>query len=241
MAGERGGAALGAPLGGDEADGAQAEEWNTDGGTQESGASSESEAPARKRRRVGRNRQMYDSDDSDYDGSPPQVAVGDSAAGRAAAATARADESGDGSQSSVELADEGSAGGGEEPDIVYLEARGPVSGSVVDVEAEARLQQVVEIPDEEVGEEQTRLGGDRPVECKKAMDYKCPICFDPPEAALMTPCGHIYCTVCLFQMVNSSRGYRRNGQCALCRKDVKLKEVGLVVLRKKRVRKQSAE
>ncbi|AGO13592.1 AaceriAGL289Cp [[Ashbya] aceris (nom. inval.)] len=238
MAGERAGAALGASEGGEEAGRrARPEEWDTDGGTQESGASSESEGPARKRRRVGRSQQVYDSDDSECEGPAVAMAAGGSVAGREVAAAAPTNEGGDGSQSSGDSADDdGSESSGEEPDIVYLEAHGPASG-VVDVEAEARLQQVVEIPDEEVGEEQARPGGDRPVECKKAMEYKCPICFDPPEAALMTPCGHIYCTVCLFQMVNSSRGYRRNGQCALCRKDVKLKEVGLVVLRKKRVRK----
>ncbi|AMD20461.1 HDL283Cp [Eremothecium sinecaudum] len=106
---------------------------------------------------------------------------------------------------------------------------------------EAKLQQVVEIQDEadETASSTSgpNLSAEVRLEHKRASDYVCPICFDPPDVALMTPCGHVFCAVCLFQMVNSSRGYRRNGQCALCRKDVKLKDVGLIILRKKRVRK----
>ncbi|SCU97946.1 LADA_0H09494g1_1 [Lachancea dasiensis] len=76
-------------------------------------------------------------------------------------------------------------------------------------------------------------------EHKRACDYKCPICFEPPEAALFTPCGHIFCTECLFQMLNSTRTNRKAGQCALCRRDVKLKEVRLLILRKKRIPKSA--
>ncbi|SCW00093.1 LAFE_0B09296g1_1 [Lachancea fermentati] len=107
-----------------------------------------------------------------------------------------------------------------------------------DSDAEARLQQVVEISDEEPADElQEKIV--RPSEHKRASDYKCPICFDPPEAALVTPCGHVFCTECLFQMVNSSRGYRRAGHCALCRKEVKFKDVRMIIMRKKRVLKNS--
>lgn len=116
------------------------------------------------------------------------------------------------------------------------------SGVLIDLggntEQEAFLQPVVEIDDEDDSKTDTTCGSKEPVTYKRVLDYKCPICFDPPEAALMTQCGHVFCTVCLFQMVTSSRGYKRNGQCALCRKDVKLKDVVLIILRKKRVRKK---
>ncbi|SCV01466.1 LANO_0F11914g1_1 [Lachancea nothofagi CBS 11611] len=92
--------------------------------------------------------------------------------------------------------------------------------------------QAVEIPDDEISP------AARPAH-KKASDYRCPICFEPPEAALFTPCGHIFCTECLFQMINSTRTSRKAGQCALCRRDVRLKEVKLIKMRKKKVAKSS--
>lgn len=76
---------------------------------------------------------------------------------------------------------------------------------------------------------------------KAVRDYRCPICFDPPENATITRCGHTFCASCLFQMVNSSRTSRKSGQCALCRKDVKLQQVKMVVLKKKRVLKKTQE
>lgn len=107
----------------------------------------------------------------------------------------------------------------------------------IHLEAEAIEQQVVEIPPEEA--EDPQENSTTPVIHKAVRDYRCPICFEPPETAVMTPCGHIFCVACLFQMVNSSRGYRKNGHCALCRSDVKFRDIKMVVLRKKRVSKQS--
>lgn len=104
------------------------------------------------------------------------------------------------------------------------------SNSNSDLENEAKSQQVVEISDDEA------VASPRP-QHKRALDYKCPICFEPPEAALVTPCGHVFCTECLFQMVNSSRGQSRAGHCALCRRGVHFRDVRLIILRKKRVRK----
>lgn len=108
----------------------------------------------------------------------------------------------------------------------------PTFNEPIDLEEEAMEQQVVEIPAEEAEE---------PVEAptihKAVRDYRCPICFEPPETAVMTPCGHIFCVACLFQMVNSSRGYRKNGHCALCRSEVKFRDIRMVVLRKRRVSK----
>ncbi|SCU95302.1 LAME_0F11606g1_1 [Lachancea meyersii CBS 8951] len=93
-------------------------------------------------------------------------------------------------------------------------------------------QTAVEILDDEVLPQERR-------EYRRARDYKCPICFEPPEIALFTPCGHIFCIDCLFQMINSTKANRRSGQCALCRRDVGLGKVKLLKLRKKRIPKDA--
>ena len=124
----------------------------------------------------------------------------------------------------------------------------PAGPSIVDLEAAE--QQVIEITDDEEEEEEKEneegngttgkeTSGSAPVQFKAARDYRCPICFDPPDTALITPCGHIFCCDCLFQMVNSSRTQRHSGHCALCRKDVPLRSVRMVILRKKRVKKET--
>ncbi|GCE97167.1 hypothetical protein ZYGM_004188 [Zygosaccharomyces mellis] len=103
----------------------------------------------------------------------------------------------------------------------------------IDLEDEAAEQQVRDVPQEE-NEAQTPP---KPPENKAVREYHCPICFDPPDTAVMTPCGHIFCVACLFQMVNSSRTHRKSGNCALCRSEVKLRDIRLVILRKQRVKK----
>ena len=119
---------------------------------------------------------------------------------------------------------------GDEDDLV-------ISGTneaVEPIELEASQQQVVDISDEELEKDME----DRPSsEFKAATEYRCPICFDPPETALITACGHVFCCDCLFHMVNSSRTNRSSGHCALCRSAVKFRDLRLVVMRKKRIRK----
>ena len=108
------------------------------------------------------------------------------------------------------------------------------SAPILHIDLEAAEQQVVEIPDEELEKDVERKASD---EFKAARDYKCPICFDPPTTALITQCGHVFCCECLFHMVNSSRASRGSGYCAMCRSNVTFRDVRLVVLRKKRVKK----
>ncbi|CAI4061377.1 hypothetical protein SUVZ_05G1970 [Saccharomyces uvarum] len=114
-----------------------------------------------------------------------------------------------------------------------------VKGQTVDLTAEAidldaEEQQVLEISDEDFQDENKTP----PKEYGAAKDYRCPICFDPPETAIMTLCGHVFCCSCLFQMVNSSRTCRQFGHCALCRSKVYLKDVRMIILRKKQVKKK---
>ncbi|CAI4060532.1 SUMO-targeted ubiquitin ligase complex subunit SLX8 SKDI_05G2100 [Saccharomyces kudriavzevii IFO 1802] len=119
------------------------------------------------------------------------------------------------------------------PEISSKEKTVDLTADAIDLDAEE--QQVLEISDEDFQEdtkETTREYG-------AAKDYRCPICFDPPETALMTLCGHVFCCSCLFQMVNSSRTCRQFGHCALCRSKVYLKDVRLMILRKKQTKKKT--
>lgn len=103
----------------------------------------------------------------------------------------------------------------------------------IDLEAEIEEQQAVE----EVAD-QCELSV-QPKVYKAVKDYKCPICFEPPENASIASCGHIFCVSCLFQMVNHSRNQKKSGVCALCRKEIQFRQVKIVILRKKRVKKGS--
>ncbi|CCC68013.1 hypothetical protein NCAS_0A14550 [Naumovozyma castellii] len=103
------------------------------------------------------------------------------------------------------------------------------------IDLEAAEQQVIQIPDDEIEDEIQR--GKKQETYRPVTEYRCPICMDPPETALIAPCGHVFCCDCLFQMVNSSRTYRKDGHCALCRKEVRLRDVKLIILRKKRIKK----
>jgi hypothetical protein len=57
--------------------------------------------------------------------------------------------------------------------------------------------------------------------------YTCPICFGPPRAAVLTPCGHLMCGSCLFASVQSARerqlrtpqpGMDLSAICPVCRR-----------------------
>ncbi|KAG9031482.1 hypothetical protein FS837_002976 [Tulasnella sp. UAMH 9824] len=59
-----------------------------------------------------------------------------------------------------------------------------------------------------------------------ASEYNCPICFCPPTAAVLTPCGHIMCGSCLFSAIETAtQRARMNGyggealeaRCPVCR------------------------
>lgn len=113
------------------------------------------------------------------------------------------------------------------------ESRRGTTTETIDLEDEAAEQQVKDVPQEERESESSP----KPPLNKAARGYHCPICFEPPDTAVMTPCGHIFCVTCLFQMVNSSRTHRKSGNCALCRSEVKLRDIRLVILRKARIKK----
>jgi len=61
-------------------------------------------------------------------------------------------------------------------------------------------------------------------------EYNCPICFSPPTAATLTPCGHVMCGSCLFASVRTSLTRARNlgmggdalqAKCPVCRNQLK--------------------
>lgn len=113
----------------------------------------------------------------------------------------------------------------------------------IDLEREER---VVEIIDDDEDEKELNKVRKSPDSYKPIKDYKCPICFDSPEVATVTLCGHVFCCHCLFQMVNSSNiNNSRNitgnssttGLCALCRAKVNLKTIKLIKLKKATITK----
>ncbi|KAG7813258.1 hypothetical protein KL921_000804 [Ogataea angusta] len=61
---------------------------------------------------------------------------------------------------------------------------------------------------------------------KTLKDVTCPICFDEIEQCVVSPCGHFYCSNCVYRALASSKV--RNGSrgcCALCRKVVQYKDL----------------
>lgn len=121
-----------------------------------------------------------------------------------------------------------------ENEAIELSSSQVISPPTIDLEATE--QRVVEIPDEQLEKDiETKPAS----EYKAARNYQCPICFDAPDTALITACGHVFCCDCLFHMVNSSRTNRGSGHCALCRTNVRFRDVRLVILRKKRIRRES--
>mmetsp|Transcript_12681 Transcript_12681/g.24402 ORF Transcript_12681/g.24402 Transcript_12681/m.24402 type:complete len:441 (+) Transcript_12681:57-1379(+) len=57
----------------------------------------------------------------------------------------------------------------------------------------------------------------------------CPICLDPPVAAKMTKCGHIFCTTCMLRYLDLSPN--RWGRCPLCFESVYCKALKSVQFR----------
>lgn len=72
---------------------------------------------------------------------------------------------------------------------------------------------------------------------KSITQYQCPICLEPPSPAMITKCGHVFCTDCLFNMLNSSRTQRLAGTCALCRTKIPLNKTNLMVMKFTTVKK----
>lgn len=115
------------------------------------------------------------------------------------------------------------------------------STPTIDLDKEEQLQQVVEILDDEDDERELTKSQKPPETYKPIKEYLCPICFEPPDIAMVTTCGHVFCCDCLFQMVNNSNPSRNpnntsnamSGLCALCRSKVDLRHVVMMKLRKK--------
>lgn len=113
------------------------------------------------------------------------------------------------------------------------------AATTIDLDAEE--QQVIEILDDEEDDLELKKSKKPPESYKPIREYKCPICFESPENALMTQCGHVFCCDCLFQMVNNSNPSRNLqnsylGLCALCRSKVDLRTVVLLRMKCKKNR-----
>lgn len=55
--------------------------------------------------------------------------------------------------------------------------------------------------------------------------YECPICFDHPNVISVIPCGHMYCSDCVFKAIAVK------GNCSICRKHVTYKQVKFLEVR----------
>lgn len=55
--------------------------------------------------------------------------------------------------------------------------------------------------------------------------YECPICFDHPNVISVIPCGHMYCSDCVFKAIAVK------GNCSICRKNVTYKQVKFLEVR----------
>ena len=65
-----------------------------------------------------------------------------------------------------------------------------------------------------------------PPQTKKGFKcYECPICFDNPEVIAVIPCGHMYCSDCVFKAIAVK------GNCSICRKNVTYKQVKFLEVR----------
>lgn len=79
---------------------------------------------------------------------------------------------------------------------------------------------------------------DNPPEKKTQTGFKhfeCPICFDHPETLAVIPCGHMYCSDCVF------RAIAVKGNCSICRKNVKHTQVKFLEMMVKEDPKETAD
>lgn len=114
----------------------------------------------------------------------------------------------------------------------------PSPQDIPTIDLDAEEQQVVEILDDEEDDFELKKSKKSPESYKPVREYKCPICFESPDMAMITGCGHVFCLDCLFQMVNNSNPNRNSensniGLCALCRSKVDLKKITLLRMKKK--------
>lgn len=120
------------------------------------------------------------------------------------------------------------------------------NNNITTIDLDVEEQQVVEILDDEEDDLELKKSRKPPESYKPIREYKCPICFEPPERALITQCGHVFCCDCLFQMVNNSNPSRNLqnsylGLCALCRSKVDLRTVVLLRMKRKQIQTSKEE
>lgn len=60
----------------------------------------------------------------------------------------------------------------------------------------------------------------------KMGNVTCPICMEPIEKCVASPCGHFFCADCMYKAMASSKvPGSTKGRCALCRKIVQYKDL----------------
>ncbi|KAF5665101.1 hypothetical protein FDENT_12674 [Fusarium denticulatum] len=71
---------------------------------------------------------------------------------------------------------------------------------------------------------------------RQQLETDCPVCFDEAEESLETSCGHIYCSLCFFNMCQAEAS--TSGDCSIscmgdsgkCRKILQISEIQMLIL-----------
>lgn len=71
------------------------------------------------------------------------------------------------------------------------------------------------------------------LKAKKGLSsFKCPVCYDEPQNAVVVTCGHMYCSDCVTKALSvGSRATRSKGICCVCRKPVKFSSIVALEIR----------
>ncbi|CAN6611482.1 hypothetical protein TRVA0_004S04170 [Trichomonascus vanleenenianus] len=69
-------------------------------------------------------------------------------------------------------------------------------------------------------------------ERKRLNTFNCPVCMDEAEKIVVTPCGHLYCSDCVFRALSStSHATESKGECSICRRGVMYKNLTYLELK----------
>lgn len=78
-------------------------------------------------------------------------------------------------------------------------------------------------------------------ERKSFSHVTCCICLDQPDILVVTPCGHVYCNDCVLRALSSTpRSTPTNGECSICKRRVKYKDIIYLEMKLKQQRSTSA-
>lgn len=87
----------------------------------------------------------------------------------------------------------------------------------------SRSETAILSEDEPEAETQTEPARSKPTPLNH---LKCCVCFDSPQICAVTPCGHLYCTDCIYRALTSQiKATKAKGVCSVCRRLVPYQKV----------------